>query len=325
MHATNRGGPVPAAPSSIADLPRADDIRSILAVTDLESKSERAVERAAQLALAHGATLKLMVASWDGAVPPADAASRLARSVQALRGRIPITVRMADQTVNALADVAEEALCADLVVMPEGRGNPLLAFVRGSAAERLARICRCPILVARQAAQGAYERILVTVDFSTGSRQLVQLACGLDDGAEIHLFHAISTRDEAKLRSAEASAREVQAFREACLRHARDRIVQLSDSFDARRNRVMSIIGHGDPARQAAIQQDYVRADLLVVGRRRRSPVADFFLGSAAERMLRWTTSDVLIAPLDPVDARAASGAGPRRGPGAGAVPAQAR
>lgn len=285
-------------------------IRSILAVTDLSKDSDRAVERAARLAAEQGATLKLMVASTDGAPPATDAASLLAQAATSLRQRFPITARTVDQTANTLADVAEKARCADLVVMADGRENALISFVRGSAAERLARICSCPILVVRQSPFRRYERILVAVDFSVDSKHLVRLACRVDGDAEIHLFHAISTLDEAKLRSAEASARQVQAFREECLRYARHRILRLADSFDARRNRVMSTIGHGDPARQAVIQQEYSRADLLVVGRRQRSPIADFFFGNVAERVLRWAASDVLIAPRD---FRAATGAAARQ------------
>ncbi|MBO9650657.1 MAG: universal stress protein [Variovorax sp.] len=304
MHATNSGEPVFADPHHTLH-GRPERIRSILAVTDFSVHAGRALERAARLAVEHGATLRLMVASMDGEPPRPDAASLLAQSAGALNARFPHTVRTVSQTANTLAGVADEARCADLVVVGQGRENRLLAFVRGIAAERLARLVRCPILVVRQAAPRSYDRILIAVDFSDDSKQLVRFACDLDSRADIQLFHAISSRDEAKLRSAEASARQVRAYREECLRYARNRILWLTDSFDARRNRVMSTIGHGDPARQAIVQQEYLRADLLVVGRRRRSPIADFFLGNVAERVLRWATSDVLIVPRD---ARAATG-----------------
>lgn len=304
MHATNSGEPVFAVPHHTLH-GRPERIRSILAVTDFSVQAGRAMERAARLAIEHGATLRLMVASMEGAAPRPDAASLLAQSARSLNARFPHTVRTVGQTANTLADVADEARCADLVVMGQGRENRLLTFVRGIAAEQLARLVRCPILVVRQAAPRSYDRILVAVDFSDDSKQLVRFACDLDRHADIQLFHAISSRDEAKLRSAEASSRQVRAYKEECLRYARNRILWLTDSFDARRNRVMSTIGHGDPARQVVVQQEYLRADLLVVGRRRRSRIADFFLGNVAERVLRWATSDVLIVPRD---ARAATG-----------------
>ena len=71
----------------------------------------------------------------------------------------------------------------------------------------------------------------------------------------------------------------------------------LSDASSARRNRVMSSIGRGDPARQAAVQQQYSNADLLVVGKRHRNVLMDFLFGSVALRVLRWSTGDVLAVP----------------------------
>ncbi|SEA89742.1 universal stress protein [Variovorax sp. YR216] len=323
MHATNSGEPVFAVPHHTLH-GRPAEIRSILAVTDFSAQADCAVDRAARLAVEHGATLKLMVASMGGAPPRPDAASLLAQSARALSARFPLAVRTVDQAANTLAHVADEGQCADLVVLAAFRESPLATFVRGHAAERLARLVRCPVLVVRRAAHRSYDWILVAVDFSAESKHLVRLACDLDRHADIQLFHAISSRDEAKLRSAEASAHQIRAYRQECLRYARNRILWLTDSFDARRNRVMSTIGHGDPARQAVVQQEYLRADLLVVGRRRRSPVADFFLGNVAERVLRWATSDVLIVPRD---ARAATGvaAGQRLRAEGLRLPAQAR
>src|SRR5262249_51855634 len=154
-------------------------IRSVLAVTDFSVQAGRAIERAARLAVEHGATLRLMVASMEGAPPRLDAAILLPQSARKLNGRFPPTARTVEQTANTLVDVADEARCADLVVLGQSRENRLLAFIRGSAAERLARLVRCPILVVRQAAPRSYDRVLVAVDFSDDSKQLVRFACDL--------------------------------------------------------------------------------------------------------------------------------------------------
>ncbi|MDM0031875.1 universal stress protein [Variovorax sp. J22P271] len=274
-------------------------IRSILAVTDFSPPSRLALERAARLAAEHRAVLKLMVLPASGSAPPPNSAGRLAHVARKLGHRFGFTVRPVAQTANTLAHVAEEASCADLLVMSHRRERTLASLLQGQPAERLARLCRCPVLVTRTAPRQGYERILVAVDFTPASKRLVQLAWMLDSNAEVELFHAISTLNEAKLRSAEASRRAIQAYRHECMRHARDRIFWLTDSFDTRRNRVMSAIGYGDPARQAVVQQDHVGADLLVVGKRRSSPIADFVFGSVAHRVLCWATSDVLIVPDD--------------------------
>lgn len=275
------------------------NIRSILAVTDLSLSAHLAIERAAQLAFTHRASLKLMVLPADGSVPPPDGASRLAHIAKDLGSRLGVTVRTVNQTANTLEHVAQEASCVDLLVLGDRRERTIAALLQGRTAERLARLCRCPILVAKTGSRHRYGRILVAVDFTPASKNLVELAWTIDPEAQVELFHAISTRNEAKLRSAEATHHAIKAYRDECMRHARDRIFWLTDSFDTRRNRVISAIGHGDPARQAVIQQDHVGADLLVVGKRSNSPIADFFFGSVAQRVLCRATSDVMIVPDD--------------------------
>ncbi|MDM0018322.1 universal stress protein [Variovorax saccharolyticus] len=274
-------------------------IRSILAVTDLSLQANLAIERAAQLAVEHRAILKLMVLPARVDAPPANGASRLTHAAKDLASRLGITVRTVEQTANTLADVAEEATCADLLVLGYRRERTLAALLRGQPAERLARLCRCPVLVTKTVPRHRYRRILVAVDFTPASKRLVKLAWVLDGDAEVELFHAISTLNEAKLRSAEASQQAIKAYRHECMRHARDRIFWLTDSFDARRNRVMTAIGHGDPALQAVVQQEHAGADLLMVGKRSNSPFADFIFGSVAQRVLGWASSDVLIVPDD--------------------------
>lgn len=274
-------------------------IRSILAVTDLSMQANVAVERAAQLAVEHRAVLKLMVLPANGKTTAANDASRLAHIAKDLSSRLGLTVRTVNQTVNTLAHVAQEASCADLLVIGYRRERTIGALLQGQTVERLVRLCLCPVLVTKTVPRKRYARILVAVDFTPASKKLVKLAWMLDDDAEVELFHAISTLNEAKLRSAEASEHAIKAYRHECMRHARDRIFWLTNSFDTRRNRVMTAIGYGDPARQVVVQQDHVGADLLVVGKRRHSPIADFVFGSVAQRVLCWAGSDVLIVPDD--------------------------
>lgn len=273
-------------------------IRSILVLTDFSPAAEQAVERAAQLAVEHRATLVPM-AFAAGRPPPTDAACRLAHMARELGRRLGIAVRPVSQTVNGLAHVVAQARCADLLVVADRRERSLAALLFGRLPARLARLCRCPILVSKRPAARQYRRILVAVAFSPAASKLVRLAGALDEQAEIELFHAISTLDDAKLRSAEVSFQALQAYRQACLRQARGRILKLTDSFGTRRNRVLSALGRGDPARQAAIQQQHAGADLVVVGKGSNSGLADFFFGSVAQRLLCRASSDVLVVPDD--------------------------
>jgi len=276
-----------------------NNIQSILAITDLSAHGLRTVVRAASIAAAHGALLKIMYAPAAFAGPAdADAAGGLGAVCLEVAERFGILVKKIDDTRGRLEDAAREAHWCDLVVIGDEPDRSLAAFFRGQPAERLLRAAQRPVLVVRLHAQaGGYAHILVAVDLMEASRPLVDAACAFDSQADIELFHAFTPIHEGKLRYADVSAHAIDAYRHACARHARERMLWLSDASSARRNRVVSSIGRGDPARQASVQQQYSGADLLVVGKRGRSALTDFLLGSVALRVLRWSTGDVLVVP----------------------------
>ncbi|QNK65938.1 universal stress protein [Variovorax sp. PAMC26660] len=275
-------------------------IQSILAITDLSARGHRTVRRAAAIAAEHGALLKLMYAptAFTGATETGAHATRhLAGLAVEMAEDFGILVKKVDDTSGHLEAIAQEARWSDLLVVGDVRAPCTLALFHGQPVERLLRAARKPVLVARLDAATRYRRILVAVDLTDESRHLVELAWAFDSAAEVELFHALNTMHEGKLRYADVSDYAIKSLRHACARHARERMLSLSDSSTARRNRVVSAIGQGDPARQAAVQQQYSKAELLVVGKHGRSAIIDFVFGSVAQRVLKWSASDVLVVP----------------------------
>ncbi len=287
--------------------------QSILALTDLSARSLHAVERAARLAADHGALLKLMYAPANLApLAHAEAATELAGLARAMSARFDVLVKQVAGAGGGLAQVVDEARHADLVVLRHERDRSPGAFFTGQPVERLLRQLHCPVLATRPHTRLRYGRILVAVDFTPASHELVSLAHGLDAHASLELFHALNAMHESKLRYADVSDHALRTYRHDCQRRARERLLWLTDSSSARRNRVMSTLGRGDPARQATVQQQHARADLLVVGKRRAHPLADFFFGSVAQRVLCWATGDVLVVPTDRRDEAAAFAVPPK-------------
>ena len=147
--------------------------------------------------------------------------------------------------------------------------------------------------------------LVVAVDFSKASiTDRTRLRA--QSGRPGELFHAISTANEGKLRYAEVSDQAIAAYRKECMRYARDRMFWLTDTYDARRNRVQSVIGRGNPARQVLVQQERSGAELIVVGKHPASATSDFLFGNTAQGILRDSAIDVLVVPHD----SQASGAG---------------
>ena len=273
-------------------------IRSMLVATDFSVQERLALQGAWQLACAHRASVKLMYMPPAGQPVPGPAAARLADAARQLEESPGLRVQTVPlRKERHFDELVAQARGVDLVVLPHRRERSTAALFRGEPVLRLLRRAARPVLVVRQGGDGHYGRILVAVDFSPSSEALVQFAADLEPRAELEIFHALGTRDEARLRSAEAPEHAVRAFRRRMARRAREQLLTLSDSFTARRNRVLTMMGRGDPGQQAIVQQERSGADLLVVGKRRSSAWADFFSGSVAHRVLSWGGSDVLVVP----------------------------
>lgn len=280
-------------------------MKTILTLSDFSHSADQALNRAVLLARRHDAVLELAQLSGTG---PPDSAERLQRCAAMLARRHRLRVRCLG-ALDGEARLREAAAArADLLVLGWPPAGPRDWLPGGPLPRRLLRRLPCPLLVVRQPAEQAYRRLLVSVNLAppAAALRLVEAAAALAPEAQLELFHAIGTRDEARLRAAEASYRSVLAYREALYRHARQHLLQLSDSLGARRNRLMYTLGRGDPACQALVQQEYGGAELIVVGKPRQAAWAELLLGSTAARLLGRARCDLLIWP----EANAAGAAG---------------
>lgn len=276
------------------------NMQSILAVTDLSEHGNRAVFRAAIIAAQHRALLKIMYAPHDfGAAQAADVKDDVRRLAAEIHVRFDILVKNVLDTSGYPEAIAEEARWVDMLVIGEHRERSVAAYFCGQPIERLQRALHCPILLVRLEPFHRYRRILVAVDFTPESKRMVKLVWSIDSDAQVELFHALTTMHEGKLRYADVSEQAMKAYRHESMRDANERLFWLSDSSTARRNRIAAAIGRGDAARQAVVQQHHANAELLVVGKPRRSGFSDFLFGSVAKRVLWWANGDVLVVPHD--------------------------
>ncbi len=271
--------------------------RSILAVTDFSLQGGHALARAALLCVEHGASLTLVYQAHPGEAPPPDAAVRLSHHALQLRQRHHISVHAVTRIDFSAADIAREAAGADLVVWGTAPVRGLRAWFCAHPAIQMLRTCPRPVIVVRSLAEQPYQSLIVAVDLSQVSHRLVELGFALHPSARVELFHAISTVNEGKLRFAEVSERAIHAYREQCRSYAQDRMFTLTNSYDARRNRLSASMSRGDPARQVVVQQQNTAADLIVVGKHSASALSDLFLESVAQRIVRDARTDVLVVP----------------------------
>jgi len=243
------------------------NFHSILAITNLSPQGNRAVLRAAMLAAQRRALLKIMYAPSDADESVRTGVEQDVRRLAAeMYTRFDILVKNVADTGGHLDAVAEEARWADMLVVGEQWNQSTKTFSCGRPIERLQRIVHCPILLARLEVVDRYRRVLVAIDSTPDPSTLLKLARSHYSDAEVEPFYPL--------------------FR-------------ASDSPSARPSRVAALPRRGDVARQAVTQEQHSNADLIVVGKGRRYGFSDLLFGQMAHRVLRLTSRDVLLVPLD--------------------------
>lgn len=272
-------------------------IRSILVASDLSATENIAVMRAEHLARTHNASLKLLYVPQHGKPAVADAHAKLTAMARRAETDLMLDVEALPVAAADFDGIVDSLRGIDLVVLPHRRERSLVSWFRGQPVIRLMRTCEVPVLVVRRMAEQPYARVLAAIDLSKHAVTVGAFACGLQPAAELRLVHAISTGDESKLVHAGVSGLVIKTYRERSVSRARNGLQGIASRLGAPGKRPLLQIRHGDPARQAVVQQESSGADVIVVGKERGSACSDFMWGSVAQNVLAWGRSDVLIVP----------------------------
>ena len=272
---------------------------SILALTDFTTQSEHALDRAALLAGQHNTPLRLIHFAEEPQRFFSDPIARLSQRARQLTRRHGIRAVALERNPVTLDDVMQECRNASLLVMGPLWQRSWKTFYRGTTLDQFVHDSPCPVLVVKQAAGRTYEQVLVAVDLTPRSRDLIAYARRFASPSALQLFHAIDTIEESKLRSADVSFEAIRANRLDSRQHAKERLMQLTRALGMAGSAMAFDVGNGDPAYQTAVQQQATRAELVVVGKRRASAFARFLTGSVAQRLAKWAESDVLVVPFD--------------------------
>ncbi|KAF1686359.1 universal stress protein UspA [Pseudoxanthomonas broegbernensis] len=279
----------------------------ILLATDLGPRSDRALDRAVQLARAWGAQIVAATVveenasearamllrdppSWyRGEDPVRQAERRLLDDASAQDVEIVVRVRQGDPA-DRLLELAR-AECCGLIVTGVARQEALGRMLLGSTVDRLARRSPVPVLAVRRRVHAAYRRMVVASDWSDSSVHAMRTAMDLFPEAAASVLHGYevpmaglldTARDEAIDQAGERALADGRAFIE------RGRPPAGADS-------VGLVVERGDPALLLPLYANQYPVDLAVVASHGRSALFDILLGSVAQRLLEASPVDTLV------------------------------
>lgn len=286
-------------------MPNRNLLASVVVPTDFSEGSQLALERALQLPLGPKAKVTLLHVVPDDipGVLRKEALAEGERSLEkqlarvhglaAARGLSPRQFVLDVVEGDGAAQILKRARTveADVVCMGRhGRTTSLLDLHLGSTAKKVVRQGDVPVLLARVAARGPYQRALVAVDLTLASPKVVRAARAyVGEAAEVELLHASSVPFEDYV---VLSGEKAEQFREEAYRAAaKDLEALLAKTGLEASARVV-----GGDARLLLLEEAKARrAELIVVGTHGRKGLRKLLLGSVAEWVLTHAACDVLV------------------------------
>ncbi|CAD5108709.1 universal stress protein [Zestomonas carbonaria] len=280
----------------------------LLVATDLSSRSDRAVQRAALLAKRFGCEWTL-VHVIDDDTPrrlierqKIDAQELLEDRVEGLaliagqRPRVMVEVGPVEQTINEIA----VGTGSELLVLGTHRKSLLREIFIGTSAERIIRSSRLPVLRVASGGEDEYRKVLLAADMSANSAHAIQTsrALGLLGDSELHVVHVFEAfaKGEILMSAAEASivataTREAKAQAEAELSQ-----FLAQQQLDLPAGQVHVEEGFSVIELKRSIEE--LDPDLVVIGTHGRSGFKKLMLGSVAETLLGEVERDILCVPM---------------------------
>ncbi len=269
-------------------------IRRILLATDLEPHSDRAMERAVQLARQHCAILTALYAIRAGKerkpldnLPPHHIEAEMARHLEKIPGAadLPLVVVASGGPVGAAMARYADLWSADLLVA--GRAQPADGLGLTSTVEKIGVIGRVPLLAVVDKPFAPYASALVPVDFSDLSRPALGAAMALVPGGAIKLLHVYDAPVPASAAGAESSEGSFAGD-----------FARLTDGLPVDGRPIATAIRLGGPVEGIILESRMSpRPDLIVMGSAGRHGLGRALFGSIAHDVLEHMPCDVLIVP----------------------------
>jgi nucleotide-binding universal stress UspA family protein len=277
-----------------------DKPTKILLATDLSSRCDRALDRAAQLAEQWQAELVAlnilestqapdMALTWaygneDTNVQIAE--RQLLKDLAGLKVKLSARIAHGDVT-SAIETVASEEHC-DLVVTGMARNETFGRFLLGSTVERLAKELPLPMLVVRSRPRGKYSQIVIATDFSASSKHAVLAALRFFPEQYLTLYHAHNKP------LSDAIEDYSSELNQAAMQRAFTDFLDTCELSDAQRQRFKSVSEIGT---LETVLTHYVRAndiDLVIIGTQGHNGLMGVLLGSNAAKLLDWLPCDTM-------------------------------
>lgn len=264
----------------------------ILLASDLSSRNDRALDRAAAMARHHDVPLivlhvieppllsHFMPDSWQTLQQKhqASAQDRITQDLDDHELDVRVLVE-SGSTASVIRSVAK-AQGSSLVVTGTARDEALGRVILGSTTERLARESDLPLLIVRRRVPGHYRQVLVGTDFSVDSAQTLRYVLSEVPHDTVTVMHCVQ------------NPTDTEAVRDQLEQFVHDAVRETGYNLP-----VQSLVALGKPQTRIPDYAEAHRIELVALGTRGASGIVDRGMGSVSEYLMMILPSDVLLLP----------------------------
>jgi nucleotide-binding universal stress UspA family protein len=280
--------------------------QNIMLATDLTPASDRAFDRAIQLAAEWDAMLTVCHVVEASSLRPwgferrinfaeTEIERRLRGSEGVLKGKISRHIILGDPAERVIEHA--RAIASDFLITGPAHVKVIGDKLFGSTAARILRHARQSLLAVRRREEGPYRKVVVAVDFSAASRDAYLYARALFPCAEFTLIHAYDVSPDWRGRNATGSTEIVEAEENA--RVIREAQHALRSFTDDETDPYEGVIARGTPEAVLVGYFDEHWPDLVVTGTHGQTGVQGALIGSVTERFLHVLPCDILaVRPM---------------------------
>jgi nucleotide-binding universal stress UspA family protein len=207
---------------------------------------------------------------------------------------------------DEISEVARVTRAELIAIATRGYTGLKRAFL-GSTTESVVRNAPCPVLVVRdkdestsQRARRAplhFRKILVPLDFSDASRLGLEYALGFaqEFHATVVLFHSVFV--SGYVLASPYTAHQMPTLIASQQDYARTEMEELREMISRKGAEVEIKIAVGSPVERIGKYVRKAGIDLIITSTHGRSGLRRVFIGSTAERIVRYATCPVLVVP----------------------------
>jgi nucleotide-binding universal stress UspA family protein len=214
------------------------------------------------------------------------------------------TVRIGS-VADEISEVARMRRAELIAISTRGYTGLKRAFL-GSTTESVVRSAPCPVLVVRDKESTNkrarktllhFRKILVPLDFSEASRLGLEYALGFaqEFHATVVLFHSVFV--SGYVLASRETAEQLPTLIASQQDYARGELEELRAAISRKGGEVEMKIAVGSPVEQIGKYVRKAGVDLIITSTHGRSGLRRVFIGSTAERIVRYASCPVLVVP----------------------------